>query len=135
MVIPNTPFYFAQQNTVYAPAYRDILSISNSFPASVVTTFNGINPGSHGYQTGLIVRIDIPRFFGMEPPATMNGTQGTITVTSPTSFTINLDTTNWGVFVIPTLNPGHSGTPAQVVPIGQVTAPVTQSFINVLRPQ
>ena len=127
----NTPYYFANQTPEFAPAVRDILSISNADVPTVVTTYDGINPGPHGYLTGLIVRIDIPRLFGMQQ---LNKKTVTITVTSPTAFTIDLSTVGLNPFVIPTYVPGFNGTPAQVVPVGQVAANINQSFVNQLTP-
>ena len=142
MPIPNKPFFGAITTPVYVPALRDIYAITNAFPALVTTAYtggtaavNGTMPGPHGYQSGLIVRLVIPPFFGMEAPQTINGSQGVITVVDANSFTISLDTTNWGTFVTPPLNPGHSGSPAQVIPVGEVTSQLTQSFHNQLPPQ
>lgn len=134
MSLSNLPYQGAIVNPIYMPAVRDILSVTNAFPAVVTTTFDGTTPGAHGYLSGLIVRLVIPPNFGMRPPQTMNGTVARITVISDTTFEIALDTTNWGTFVVPALQPGNNGTPAQVVPVGEETSTLTSSFRNIQTP-
>lgn len=123
------PYYFANPTPIFAPAVRDLLSITSAYPAVFTTTYDGTNPGAHGYKTGLIVRIDIPPHFGMQQ---LNQFQGTITVLSPSTFSMNVNTTGMNPFVIPAENPGFNFTPAQVTPIGEVAAQLDQSFVNQL---
>jgi hypothetical protein len=105
--------------------------------ALVTTTFDGINPGEHGYLTGLIVRMNIPNYFGMQQ---LNGMPGSnrihfvITVVSPTTFTIPVNTLGFNPFVLPAADPRYE-TSAQVTPIGEEAAILTQSFVNILTPQ
>ena len=127
-----TQQYFAQQNPVYFPAVRDVLSITNAFPAVVTTTYDGVNPGNHGYQTGVILRMNIPEFFGMQA---LNKRVSSIMVLSPSTFSINIDTTGLDPFVIPPAQPGHAYTAAQVTPIGETSDILTMSFVNQLTPQ
>lgn len=124
-------YYSAIQNPIYRPAVRDILSITQANPAVVTTTFDGSTPGAHGYLTGIIARIDIPIQFGMQQ---LNGFQSVLTVLSPSTFSIAINTTGFDAFVNPSPDPRYT-TPAQVVPIGEVAAILTQSFVNVLTPQ
>jgi len=112
-------------NPIYMPALRDIASITQAFPALVTTTFD------HGYITGNIVRLYIPKNFGMQQA---NKLKGSIAVQSPTSFTIAIDTTHMDAFVIPPLQPGFNYTPAQCVPIGEDTDTLKSAFVNVLTP-
>jgi hypothetical protein len=109
----------------YMPAVRDIAAITNAPQALVTTTF------PHSYISGLIVRLIIPNNFGM---TLVNQSQGTITVTSDTEFTIDIDTTQVDPFVIPAVQPGNNYTAAQVTPIGEIAAILTGSFVNVLTP-
>lgn len=120
------PYYGALVNPIFKPAVRDISAISNAFPLQVTTTF------AHSYLTGLIVRLLIPVNFGM---VILNQVEGPIIVTGDTTFTMNIDSTNFDAFVIPADEPGANFTPAQVVPIGEVASQLTQSFVNVLTPQ
>ena len=114
---------YAQQFPVFKPAMRLIASITRSNPATVTTTF------AHGYQTGTIVRLDIPPADGMQQA---NGMTGTITVTGATTFTIDLNTTLFDPFSIPVSPDPHLNTCAQVVPIGEVNSTLIASTVNVL---
>ena len=116
--------YFAIQSPVYQPAMRLIAAISNSFPATVTTSFN------HNYVSGTIVRLDIPPANGMAP---LNGELFPITVTSNTTFTIPVDTTNLGAFTIPMV-PYYINTAAQVVPVGEVSSTLAAATVNILNP-
>lgn len=127
--MPGTPNYYAVAFPTYQRAMRNILSITQSNPSIITTTLDGTTPGNHQYATGLIVRLIIPHGFGMTQ---LDKQQCTITVTSDTTFTIPLDTTLFDAFVVPAYNPGHFGTPAQVVPIGEVNELLTMATKNVL---
>lgn len=112
----------AYQFPVYQPAMRIISSITNAFPAAVTTTFN------HQYNTGLIVRLDIPTGYGM---LQANQLIGTIVVTGLTTFDISIDTTNFGVFTTPASYPANAQY-AQVVPIGEQNIYLEYATVNVL---
>lgn len=86
----------ALQNPTYQPAMRIIASITNASPAVVTTTFD------HDYITGDIVRLYIPRGFGMLQADRL---KGTVTVTGDTTFTIDIDTTDFDSLVVPPDNP------------------------------
>lgn len=129
MPLPNTPNYYAVPFPMFQRAMRNILSISQGYPATVVTTFDGTNPGDHQYQTGLIVRLLIPEGFGMTQADQLSGP---ITVISASSFTLPIDTTLFDPFVVPAYNPGHNGTPAQVIPTGEVNELLSEATQNVL---
>lgn len=121
------PYYAAIPTPMFQPAVRDIVAITNSFPVSITTSFD------HLYLTGLILRIVIPFNFGMQG---LNKHKGSIIVTSPTTFTMEFDTTNLDPFVIPTQPPMQPlSNPAQSVPVGEDADILTQSFVNVLTPQ
>lgn len=124
-----TPNYYAQPFPPFQRAMRNILSITQDENALVTTTYDGINPGAHQYETGLIARLYVPYGFGM---VQANQLYGTITVVNDTQFTITIDTTTFDPFVVPSYNPGHFGTPAQVVPIGEVNELLTEATQNVL---
>ena len=124
-----TPNYYAPQFPTYQRAMRNILSITQADNALVTTTFDGVNPGNHQYSTGLIARLYIPRGFGMVQADKL---YGVITVVNDTQFTISIDTTNFDAFSVPDYQPGNNGTPAQVVPIGEVNELLTEATQNVL---
>ena len=129
MSAPNTPNYYSVQQPSFQPAMRNILSITNSLPATIVTTFDGTNPGNNQYNTGLIVRLLIPLGFGMTQA---NQLEAPITVVNSSTFTMPLDTTYFDVFSVPAFSPGNYGTPAQVVPVGEINSLLTESTQNVL---
>lgn len=127
--MPNTPNYYAQPFPVFQRAMRNILSITQAENALVTTTYDGINPGNHDYSTGLIARLYVPDGFGMTQA---NQLQGIVTKVNDTQFTITIDSTNFDAFVVPDFQPGAFGTPAQVVPVGQINSILTQATQNVL---
>lgn len=130
--MPNTPNYFVVSNPTFAPQMFNILSITNATIPTITTTTDGINPANHNYLTGLIVRIVIPVNFGMSQ---LDQFEGPITVTSPSTFTINFNTSSLQPFVVPSYQPGNNGTPAQVVPIGETNDILTMAVMNILPPQ
>jgi len=121
------PYYGAIENPLEIPAVRDIIAITQSNPAVITTSFD------HGYSSQWIVRILVPQGFGM---TILDKQQFVITVLSPTTFSIPIDSSGFDAFVIP---PGYGptplspryGTPAQVVPIGEEAAVLSGSFRNV----
>lgn len=120
--------YYAETNPTFEPVMRNILTISNADPAVVTTTFDGVNPGAHGYQTGLIVRIVVPNGFGM---ILLNGYCGPITVLGTSTFSVPVNTESMDPFVVPGW-PLLFETPPQCIPIGQVSNMLEMSFKNVL---
>lgn len=118
-----TGTYYANPNPVYQPAMRLISAITNSFPATVTTTF------AHQYISGTIVRIDIPFADGMQQ---LNGQTAPIMVINDTQFTIPIDTTSFDVFAIPMGVPTYVNTAAQVVPIGEINSILDAATVNVL---
>jgi hypothetical protein len=114
---------YANPNPIFQPAMRLIASITNANPATVTTTF------AHQYDTGLIVRLDIPPACGMQGA---NGMKGAITVIDSTSFSIDIDTSLFDAFSIP-VSPGpFDFTCAQVVPIGEVNDTLYLATRNIL---
>lgn len=114
---------YADPNPEFQPAMRIISAITNSNPVSITTSF------AHQYENGYIVRIKIPIGYGME---LLNNAYGPITVTSPTTFTMDISTETFQPFVVPGLNPGHFYTGAQVVPIGNVNSSIYLATRNIL---
>jgi len=117
------PRCYANPDPIYQPAMRLIAAITNSNPAAVTTTF------AHQYSTGIIVRLDIPVADGMQQA---NGLIGPITVTSPTTFTMAIDTTQFDPFSIPMSAPPNINICAQVVPVGEVNETLDYAVRNVL---
>lgn len=124
-----TPNYYTVQMPSFQQAMSNILSITQSFPATITTTLDGSTPGANAYGTGLIIRLRIPEGFGM---VQADGLYGVITVLSDTQFTISIDTTYFDPFVIPSYQPGFNGTPAQAIPTGEVNSTLIFATQNVL---
>jgi hypothetical protein len=115
---------YAEQDPSFLPALRLITSITNSYPATISTTFD------HDFSSGIIVRIQIPIACGMEQ---LNNYTGEITVIGPTTFTLDVDTTRYALFAIPAIPfPVWSNTCATVVPIGEVNSKLDEAVRNVL---
>jgi hypothetical protein len=81
---------WVETNPKFKPARKNIASITNANPALVTTTTN------HEYSTGTIVRLVIPEKKGMQGAHQQTGK---IVVVTPTSFTIDIDTTQMDPFV------------------------------------
>lgn len=124
-----TPNYYAQQFPIFQRAMRNILSITQAENALVTTTFDGVNPGNHQYGTGLTARLYVPDGFGMVQADKL---EGIVTVVNDTQFTITIDTTTFDAFVVPAYQPGAFGTPAQVVPVGEINSILTEATQNIL---
>lgn len=119
-------------NPIFQPAMRIITAITNAEQASVTTSFD------HLYLTGAIVRLDIPLGFGMQQA---NQKFGPITVTSPTTFTIAVDTRQFDAFALPLNWPATSasvlGWPinaqaAMSVNVGEINSLLTSAVQNTL---
>jgi hypothetical protein len=124
-----TPNYYAVPFPTFQRAMRNILSIDQGEVTTITTTYDGVNPGNHDYANGLIVRVLIPSGFGMEQ---IDKKIGIVTVINDTQFFVDINSTNFDPFVVPSYNPGHFGTPAVVVPVGEVNDILTMATQNVL---
>jgi hypothetical protein len=115
--------YFALPFPVFQPAMRIISAITNSNPAQVTTTF------AHQYINGVIIRLDIPIADGMQQA---NQLFGPVVVTSPTTFSIAIDTTTFAPFAIPVDPLPQINTCAMAVPIGEINDSLLSATQNVL---
>lgn len=114
---------YADPRPIFQPAMRLIASISQSNPAVVTTTF------AHQYLTGTTVRLDVPEADGMPE---INGSVGNIVVTGATTFSIDINSTNFTPFSIPVSPSPHVNTCAQVVPVGEINSTLRAALKNVL---
>lgn len=109
----------AQTYPVFQPAMRIITNVTNGFPAIVTTSF------AHQYDTGLIIRLILPPGYGMDQ---VNQKFSQINVIDETSFSIDIDTTDFQPFVTP-----ESPTQfAQAIPTGEINSTVYLATRNVL---
>lgn len=113
----------AQQYPVYQPAMRVIQDIvSNAESTIVTTTF------AHQYNTGAIVRINIPLGFGMQE---INQQYAPITVLSTTTFSMPINSSDFSLFTVPTSYPNNRQS-ATVTPVGEINSLLNSSVKNVL---
>lgn len=107
---------------VFKPAMRIVSDITQDFPALVTTTFN------HLYIDGIVLRLIVPPGYGM---VEANGLFGVILVQSPTTFTIDIETTYFNPFTIPVTSP-YDLQYAQCVPFGEINSTLLAAYQNVL---
>lgn len=118
--MPDTP-YFYETNPTYAPIMMPVTGISKANPA-VITTF-----AASGYLNGAIVRINVPLGFGMRQ---MDQLTGTVTVITPTTFSVDIDASLFDPFVTPTPRYQQSS----VVNVGEVSTKLDSAVRNILPP-
>lgn len=111
---------------VYSPVNAWTFAVNPNFPwvydIAIISAITQANPcvvttaADHGYSTGFQVRVSFPfpysKSFGMYQ---INGLSGVITVLSPTTFSMPIDTTGFDAFVV-----GTTLQNAQIIPIGQM---------------
>ena len=110
----------AIQFPVFQRAMRVIGAISNDNPATVVTTID------HQYITGMIVRLNLPKGYGMDQA---NQLYAPIIVVDDVTFTIDIDTTHFEPFSVPVTFPQDRQYP-QVTPIGSINSILTAATQN-----
>lgn len=106
----------------FTPQAQVISNISNSFPAVVTTQ------SDHGYQTLLLVRLFLPppTYFNMQA---LNGQFFQITVLTPTTFSIPVDTTGLDTFSI-----ANTDQVPQTSPMAENAFTLAQAERNALPP-
>lgn len=92
--------------TDFVPKARLIDNVTISSQAEVTTTED------HGYEDGQVVRVIVPRVYGMHLYDSTS-----ITVTGATTFLTDIDTSNQYPFVAPIFIGTNPFTEAQVVPV------------------
>lgn len=112
----------ARIHPVYQPAMRPISGITNAVQAEVTTTI------PHQYDTGMIVRLNLPIGFGMQE---VNQKTGTITVTGNTTFLIDIDTRLFQAYSVATDFPEDRQF-AQVTPVAELNSQLKDATRNVL---
>ncbi len=123
------PYTTAVEYPLAQPAMRIITTITNGFPAVVTTSF------AHQYLNGLIVRLYIPQYYGMQQA---NQLSGTITIIDEVTFSVTIDTTDFDPFVVPVLEVQigdfwfSKKELANVVSYGELNAQTNGSTQNVL---
>ena len=100
----------------FVPTGQVISTITRANPAVVTTVAN------HGYSSGLIVQLFIPKVNGMQQ---LNQTTALITVLSSNSFSIPVNSTNFDSFT-----PGTTPQTPQVIPVGSISKTILEPVQN-----
>lgn len=117
------PQGYAYESPTFQRAMRLITNVTQAINAVVTTSFD------HQYETGDIVRLYIPKGWGMTQA---NRLQGEINIESSTSFSIDINTTTFDAFVTPADPSPLVSSLAQVVPVGEVSSKLTSATRNIL---
>lgn len=105
----------------FVPNRQEVMDITNANPGVVTTT------QAHGYETGYQIRFFFPFDVGMNQ---LKDKLVEITVLSDTTFSIDVDTTNFDVF-----SPVGTKQLPQVIPVGSLENSVldpTQNNENIV---
>jgi hypothetical protein len=97
--------------TIQIPSALNITAISNSYPMVVTAEVNPITE-SNNYVVGQVVRLTVPRTYGMFQAHNL---QGQIIAIDGLDFSLNLDSRQFDVFSVPT---GNVEQPASLSPAG-----------------
>lgn len=93
----------------YLPFTCDISAIALGQQTVITTTVN------HSFVIGNQVAFQIPKEYGTRQ---LNAVDGYVLDTTPTTVTLNIDSTHFDAFIIPSVNPLIVLDPAQIIPIG-----------------
>jgi len=115
--------FHAVEDPTFQRAMRLISAITNANPAQITTSFD------HDYGTGDIVRLNIPKWFGMTEADKL---VGTIIVTGTTTFTIDIDTSKFSTFSIPAPVPWYVHSYPSVHPVGAISSNYAAATQNTL---
>jgi hypothetical protein len=98
------------QTGIYFPYVCNITAITQEVNATVTTDV------AHMFSVGNQVRFQIPSQYGMRQ---LNGLKGIVLdIPSTTEITVDVDTSNFNAFSVPSLAPFVVIDPAQVIPVG-----------------
>jgi len=104
----NSDYYLAP--VIFIPSTLIITAISQSYPMNVTCTVPVT--GANTYIPGQVVIFKIPYLYGMQQ---LNNMQGQITLINGLVFTININSSNFDSFSVPS---GNVTEPASMVPAG-----------------
>ena len=120
-----------------SPSFKPTVRLISSVVKGVTTTVT--TERAHDYLTGMTVRILVPDAINSGLPAVglcgmtqINNLIGKITVTGLTTFTIDIDSTNFDDFFIPVPWIKQIGLYPQVIPIAEDSDMNTAAVRNVL---
>lgn len=102
------PVWYANPDPRFQPAMRLISDITRGPKTTITTSFD------HDYESGLVVRLYVPDYYGMSQ---IDRLTGAISVLSSDTFSIDLDSSLFDPFSVPSSPPYYNKT-ATVVPVG-----------------
>ncbi len=97
---------YSQETVIENLVWKTISSITQAYPMVVTTTTD------HHYVAGMRVRFNIPVMFGM---VQLNGVESQVLSITNNTLTVNVDSSNFGLFAYPSPLP-EAYTPPVVVP-------------------
>lgn len=107
------------------PSSLLITAATQSFPMVITVAVASSVTEANTYIIGMAVRLFIPHSYGMSQA---NGLVGTITAINGADFTLNLDSSLFDAFVIPS---GNETTPASISPSGSRNLQYDNTTTNV----
>jgi hypothetical protein len=109
-MIPNNANTYLP-GTIQIPSALNITAITNSYPMEVTVEVNAVTE-SNSYIVGQVVRLTVPRSYGMFQAHNL---QGQIIAIDGLDFSLNLDSRQFDVFAVPE---GNVEQPASLAPAG-----------------
>ena len=94
------------------PSSLNITAITQASPMVITVSPGNTVTESNTYIVGMAVRLFVPVTYGMRQA---NNLTGTITAISGSNFTLNLDSSQFDPFVVPS---GNTEQPATIAPAG-----------------
>jgi hypothetical protein len=110
MTFPNNSNQYLP-GVIQIPSTLEITALTNTYPA-IVTISIEVVTAANTYIFGQLVRLNIPYSYGMSQA---NGLVATVLSNNGTQLVLDLNTTNFDPFVVPS---GNVSQPASVAPAG-----------------
>ncbi len=118
MTVPNNSNVYLP-GVIQIPSALTITAITQAYPMVITFSVNAVTE-SDTYVPGQLVRLNIPYGYGMQQAA---GMTALILDTSPTTLSVNINSTNYDPFSVPS-----TGTmPASLSPAGSQNLPFNNS--------
>lgn len=97
---------------IQIPSSLEVTAITQSLPMVVTVAIGNVSTEVNTYIVGMAVKLFVPKTYGMYQA---NNLVGTITAISGSNFTLNLDSSQFDAFIVPT---GNVLQPASISPAG-----------------
>ena len=97
---------------IQIPSSLEITAITQSLPMVMTVSVENPSTEANTYIVGMAVRLFVPRTYGMFQA---NNLTGTITAINGSNFSLNLDSSQFDPFVVPS---GNTEQPASIAPAG-----------------